>query len=296
MSDETMAVARQNGSVDDATAVVPPVDVPPALDPTPPHVRRSASNGHAAGSAYPPTAETRPVRRQPATNGRHGNGRRKAPPDEPRRSGGGWGGRILILLAVLALLSVIAMAQFLVKGAINKDQGDDSPKKAPKTAAPAAPAGQKVPIVAAVDFDPAPDGNGEEHPEDVANTYDGDPDSAWQTMSYKRRPELGGTKDGVGIVYDLGAPVDVARVTVSLVGEPTSLELRIPKDDTTRSPESADGWKPVAQLEDVKEGNAVLKPATPTKTRYVLVWLTSLPKESDGNGYRGEISEVSVQR
>jgi putative peptidoglycan lipid II flippase len=40
----------------------------------------------------------------------------------------------------------------------------------------------------------------------------------------------------------------------------------------------------------------VLKPATPVKTRYVLVWLTSLPKESDGNGYRGEISEVEVQR
>jgi hypothetical protein len=38
----------------------------------------------------------------------------------------------------------------------------------------------------------------------------------------------------------------------------------------------------------------VLKPTSPTKTRYVLVWLTSLPQESDGNGYRGEISEVTI--
>jgi hypothetical protein len=30
------------------------------------------------------------------------------------------------------------------------------------------------------------------------------------------------------------------------------------------------------------------------KTRYVLVWLTKLPK-ADG-GYRGEISEVTVQK
>jgi serine/threonine protein kinase len=36
MSDETVAVARQNGSVDDATVVVPPVQLPPALDPGPP--------------------------------------------------------------------------------------------------------------------------------------------------------------------------------------------------------------------------------------------------------------------
>lgn len=299
MSDETMAVARQNGSIDDATAVVPPVDVPPALDPTPPAVLRSASNGHTAPTPpYQPAADTRPVRRQPVPNGQNGNGngRRKAPPpDEPRRSGGSWGGRILILLAVLALLSVIAMAQFLVKGAINKDQGNDDPKDAPTTSAPPKPASQRVAISKATDFDP--DGDGEERAKDVAKTHDGDPDTSWRTMSYKRRPDLGGLKDGVGVVYDLGSPVDVSQVTVSLVGKPTSLELRVPKNDPTESPEELSGWKSVAELEDAKDGAVVLKPAAATRTRYVLVWLTSLPKESKGdNAFRGEIAEVTVQR
>jgi putative peptidoglycan lipid II flippase len=56
-----------------------------------------------------------------------------------------------------------------------------------------------------------------------------------------------------------------------------------------------DGWKPVATADNAGS-TAALKPAAPVKTRYVLVWLTSLPKESDGNGYRGEIAEVTVLR
>ena len=109
--DETVAIARQNGSIDDATQVVPPTP-PPALDPTPPAYQ---SNGQEQHSAYtdrgrdasgPPPGAT-PVERQ-------------RPPAPARRAEaeGSWGGRILILLAILALLSVVAMAQFLLKGAI----------------------------------------------------------------------------------------------------------------------------------------------------------------------------------
>ena len=292
--DETVAVARQNGSVDDATQVVPSLQVPPALDPTPPPATRQASNGQAPPRpAYTPSPDARPVRRQnPPGHAAKSYGRQK-PPDEPKQRGS-WGGRILILLAVLALLSVIAMAQFLVKGAINKDQGSgDNNNETPQTTAPSAPTNQAVKIVAAKDFDPLPDGNGEEHPEDVPNTYDGKPDTTWTTMSYKKRPDLGGTKDGVGIYYDLGELTDVSQVTVSLVGEGTNLELMVPKTDPSQPASAVSGWKSVASAEDAG-ASAVLKPATPPKTRYVLVWLTSLPKE--GSGYRGEISEVTVQK
>jgi hypothetical protein len=295
MSDETVAVARQNGSVDDATVVVPPIQLPPALDPSPPPVSPAASNGHVEPStAYMPPSDARPVRRQ-APSG-NGNGRRKPPADEPRQRGS-WGGRILILLAVLALLSVIAMAQFLVKGAINKDQGSgDNTQNTPQTSAPPAPpANTTVKIVTAKDFDPPPDGNGSEHPADVPNTFDGKASTTWTTMSYSNRPDLGGIKKGVGIIYDLGTVTDVSQVTVNLVGDGTSLELQVPKVDPSQSASTVDGWKPVATA-DKAGATAVLKPTAAVKTRYVLVWLTRLPKEANGNGYRGEISEVSVQR
>ncbi|WBQ05522.1 protein kinase family protein [Kribbella sp. CA-293567] len=295
--DETVAVARQNGSVDDATQIAPAIQPPPALDPPVPHYQQSAyaeNNGHAAPQpSYATAAETQPVRRQPSPP-QNGNGRRKPPSDEPKQRGS-WGGRILILLAVLALLSVVAMAQFLVKGAINKDQGTDGKTSAPPPAntPPPAASGTPVKIAGAKDFDPEPQGNGEEHPEDVGNTYDGKASTTWTTMSYKRRPDLGGTKDGVGIVYDLGALTDVSKVTVNLVGEPTDLSLMIPKADPAVSAPDVSGWKAVASLE--KQGaQAALTPTAPVKTRYVLVWLTSLPKE--GSGYRGEISEVTVQK
>jgi hypothetical protein len=295
--DETVAVARQNGSIDDATQVVPPVQLPPALDPTPP-VSSYASNGQAPAQAtYMSAAETRPVPRQPkpSHNG-NGHARRKPPPDEPKPRGS-WGGRILILLAVLALLSVIAMAQFLVKGAINKDQGSGGSTNttAPKTTAPPPATNQKVTIVAAKDFDPPPDGNGEEHPADVPNTYDGNPSTTWTTMSYKGRPDLGGTKKGVGIYYDLGQLTNVSQVTVSLVGDGTSLELMVPKSDPSKPATTVGGWQSVATVNQAGT-SAVLKPSAATQTRYVLVWLTSLPKESNGNGYRGEISEVTIQK
>ncbi len=67
----------------------------------------------------------------------------------------------------------------------------------------------------------------------------------------------------------------------------------IPKDDTTKSPAAVSGWTSVAALED-QQKIAELKPAQATETQYVLVWLTSLPK--DGGGYRGEIAEVTVQK
>jgi serine/threonine protein kinase len=298
LSDETVAVARQNGSIDDATVVVPAVDVPPALAPSPPHIAAPpSSNGRLeARPPYEQSPDARPVRRQPpAPNGHSDYGRRKAPEESGARGGGSWGGRILILLAVLALLSVIAMAQFLVKGAITKDQaGDDDAKPGPQaTTAPPQPTNEKAKIVGAKDFDPLPKGSGDEHPDDVPNTYDGKPSTTWTTMSYKRRPDLGGTKEGVGIIYDLGRLTNVAQVTVGLVGDGTNLELRVPKDDPEQSADTASGWKSVAEIEDAGD-TAVLKPATPVKTRYVLVWLTSLPK--DGDGYRGEVSEVTVQR
>ncbi|MGW1344833.1 protein kinase family protein [Kribbella sp. NPDC002412] len=284
--DETVAIARQNGSIDDATQVVPPT--PPALDPTPPAYQ---SNGQQTQSAYQAPTETRPSRRQPPPPS-NGNGHRRR--DEPKPKGS-WGGRILILLAVLALLSVIAMAQFLLKGGLNDGTGgsDDAGKStAPQSSAPPSATAGPVKIVSGKDFDP--EGDKEEHPEDVRNTFDGKSDTTWDTMTYRNKPNLGGLKDGVGIIYDLGASTSVSKVAVALKGDGTDLEIMVPKGDTTKSPSAVSGWTSVANQEDQPAGTSVLTLSKPTETQYVLVWLTKLPKA--GNGYRGEISEVTIQK
>lgn len=285
--DETVQVARQNGSIDDATQVVPQAP-PPAIDPTPGY-GAEATGYRPPQPAYDPATDTRPVRRQPP----NGNGRRR---DEPKPKGS-WGGRILILLAILALLSVIAMAQFLLKGAMNNDQADaDGGAKSsapPQTSTtPSATTGGAAKIVAAKDFDP--EGDKTERPKDVPNTYDGDPSTIWKTQTYRNKPNLGGLKPGVGIIYDLGAKTPVSNVAVALQGDDTTVQLMVPEGDTSKSPTSISGWKAVATEEDQREGTVNLKPSAPTETRYVLVWLTKLPKVS--GGYQGIISEVSIQK
>ncbi|TDD27843.1 hypothetical protein E1218_09265 [Kribbella turkmenica] len=290
--DETVAIARQNGSIDDATQVVPPT--PPAVDPTPSAYQSNGQDQQRA--AYATAPQTRPVRRQapPPSNG---NGHRRRA-DEPKPKGS-WGGRILILLAVLALLSVVAMAQFLLKGGLNNEQGtgseDGGTTTAPQTSGPPSATGSAVTIAGAKDFDPKPDGNGEEHPDEVPNTYDGKASTTWTTMSYSRA-NLGGQKPGVGIVYDLGEPTAVSKVSVALVRDGTSVELMVPKGDTSKSPAASSGWTAVATEEDQPEGTTVLTPSQPTETRYVMVWLTKLPKDDKGGKFRGEISEVTIQR
>lgn len=292
LTDETVAIAQQNGSVDDATVVVPAVSMPPAIDPAAPASNRPAPNG------APPVAEpvtpvphqgSRPVRRRGGNgaDGGHGNGGRRRP-DPPEKSGGRWGGRILILLAILALLSVIAMAQFLAKGAFRNDQGDT--KDAPQTPTNTAPANKTIKVAGAKDFDPRPKGNGEEHRDDVPKTYDGKVTSTWTTQEYY--DPLSKLKPGVGIIYDLGAVTQVSQVSIQLKGDPYTIELRIPSDPA-ESPSKLKDWKVTSKVEGIGE-TAVLKPDIAARTRFILVWLTEIPES--GDRHRGEIAEVSIER
>ncbi|TDD62374.1 hypothetical protein E1263_04250 [Kribbella antibiotica] len=290
--DEAVQTARQNGSIDDATQVVPQAP-PPALDPTPPAYQ--SSNGQAETAAYAPVEPRPAARRQTPPPSSGGGSRRRA--DEPKRKGS-WGGRILILLAILALLSVVAMAQFLLKGAMNNGQTDDpgaGGSTQPSTTTKPSTSGAVAKIVSAKDFDPEPAGNGTEHPKDVPNSYDGKTSTVWDTQEYNNRPDFGGVKPGVGIIYDLGASTPISKVTVTLKGDSTSLQIMVPKDDTTKSPSTVNGWRSVSNMDDQPDGAVTLTPATPTESRYVLVWLTSIPAVSSSK-YQGAIAEVSIQK
>ena len=114
-------------------------------------------------------------------------------------------------------------------------------------------------------------------------------------MQYFGSPKLGNLKRGVGLVLDLGAPQPVRSVQLSLSGAGTAVEFRVPQSDpaqTTTPPMSSDkSWRTVTAEPNAVE-TATLAAEQGVTTRYVLVYLTSLPKE--GNGYRGGIYEVEV--
>lgn len=202
----------------------------------------------------------------------------------PRPANRRW---LVILLALAMLVLCTSLARAAWKGLHG---GGQKP-----SAAPAAPTTHQPTSVD--DFDPVGDGgNAEENPNLVKQAWDGNPKTAWQSLVYLNNPKFGKLKHGVGLVVDLGQQVEVGRVKVSIEGGATGVQLRVPKDGKVEQApsKSASEWRVVAE-DTAATGTVTLAPKATVTTRYVLVYLTSLPKLS-GNKYRGGIAEITVER
>jgi hypothetical protein len=138
--------------------------------------------------------------------------------------------------------------------------------------------------VAIRDFDP--EGDKQENPDQVHNAVDGVPITTWATSLY-RTATFGGLKQGVGLLLDLGKLNDLHTVQVGFSAPGAAVELRVSQD----TPTDAAGMQTVAAASAGPQVTS-LTPTAGTKARYVLIWITSLPK--DGSGYRVGISELRV--
>jgi hypothetical protein len=132
-----------------------------------------------------------------------------------------------------------------------------------------------------------PHGDGQENDELAALAIDHDPATAWTTSTYTR-PDLGGLKDGVGLVLDLGAVRRVSGVTVRLTGRGTNLQV----GTSTRPGLSPDHFRTVASAERVSD-RVVFRLDPTLRARYVMVWITRLPAVP--GGYQAGIAEVSLR-
>jgi len=164
---------------------------------------------------------------------------------------------------------------------------------------PSAPSGPTtVTIAAGRDFDPTADGgNGEEFPDLVPLTYDGNPDTAWTSETYLNNPKMGGLKPGVGLIYDLGTAHAVTQVTLTMGAVPVTVELRIPATDPAGAAPPADSqtqWTPIVAPAAYTTSPIVMTPATPATTRWVLVYFSSLAPVSDKR-FQAIVDEVTVQ-
>ena len=245
-----------------------------------------------------------PERTSRHTSGRSGHGTGSLPPvwgpdaDRPVEDDdtGGWdthdaGKSWLRLAAIVALCLLLAFAVIVAFNLGRGSQGPettsaDDPSSGQSQNQPAKP----LRIAGVSDFDPQADPS-EENPDLARLAIDGDPSTAWQTLTYEGNPELGGLKDGVGLVVDLGDPVDVSEVDLTLLGQPYDLEI-LAADEESGAPTSADGLAQVASAQNA--GPKVdLKLDGSVTTRYLVVWLTSLPPYS--GGYKGQVAEIVVR-
>ncbi len=214
-------------------------------------------------------------------------------PDEPVDAhdeplpGRSW---LRLAVAVAVVLAVVVATVFAFN--LGRGSGTDStPARASSTSPSAsATARTKLAITQVSDFDPEGDPP-EENPDLTRFAVDGKPGTAWETLTYRGNPKLGGLKSGVGLRLDLGKAVRVGQVRLTFLGSPTGVQiLAAPGADS--APTSTDGLRTVAS--DGGAGtSATLTLKKPVTTRWLVVWLTSLPAVP--GGYQGRVAEISVR-
>ncbi|MRK00008.1 protein kinase [Aeromicrobium sp. S22] len=192
------------------------------------------------------------------------------------------GDRGLVLLGVVGALVIVSLLAVLVSRSKEEASGPVDPTSPVRV----------LPVQRVVDFDPLGE-DGRENGDQAPSIVDGKPSTSWRTSTYFGSPRLGGLKDGVGVVLDLGGPREVTSLRLRLVGDPTDIEIFTATDDTRRLPSSRRGLEQVAGLQGAASDASISLPRD-TMTRYVVVWLTSLPEVAPGE-FRGEISEVVVR-
>jgi putative peptidoglycan lipid II flippase len=252
-----------------------------------------------AASAPPTTQHTRvsagrPASR-PAAPNRPAGGKPPVPPPGTQQRRRRWIG-LLLVLAVLLIAAGIISAIVLDRRLSSSPDPQASSDQTGTTADRAPTEPKTLTIANARDFDPQGEDK-TENPDEVSLAYDGNPATRWRTVQYFGNPKLGNLKRGVGLVLDLSAPQAVSSVQLKLSGTGTAVEFRVPQTDPSQTPKppmnSDKRWRTVAAESKAGE-SATLTAEQGVTTRYVLVYLTSLPKE--GNGYRGGIYEVEVMQ
>lgn len=219
------------------------------------------------------------------------------PPTRPLRKPATDGPRPRRWLALAAAMGLLLLATG-IGSAVVLNQQDASPEPGQQDTtgqASAAPPAGPLQIAGVRTFDPQGDPPNDENNGEARLAVDGDPKTRWRTVRYLGNPELGGLKRGVGLVVDLGTPVPVNGVNLRLSGNGTDVQIRVPKTDpatVTKPPLTSDSqWRTVGKQAKATS-TAAISLKDPVTTRFVLVYLTSLPKE--GSGYRGGIYEVEV--
>ena len=198
-------------------------------------------------------------------------------------------------LAAVAFIAVVGIVGYNVGrnvGELPRRPGAlDALVASTPSAAPGVTAGVRIdlrkPPVTVRDYDPY-SRDRTEQPDSVPNAYDQDLSTLWSTDGY-RTPEFGGLKPGVGLLIDLGVPTALASVQVGMTTAGADVDLRA----TNTLGENADDLTVVTRSNDSKQV-ADLK-ASPTPSRYWLVWFTALPKADDGR-YRLGVAELVLTR
>ncbi len=201
----------------------------------------------------------------------------------------------LIALLVVVLLGVLVGKQFsdvvsktddgtaVVPTSDGSTDGEATTEGGESTA-PGEPVA--LPPVSAAVYDPFGDGE-PENDDQVGLSYDGDPGSAWQTLTYQSTPEFGNLKPGVGIIFDLGEERSINAIELATNLPGGAVEIRV-----GAAPDAALESYPVVGTLDPFGDTGSVALEEPVRARFVIVWFVRLV-ESNG-GFKGALAECRI--
>lgn len=198
----------------------------------------------------------------------------QAPSRDPSR-------RWQLVLVGLVALGLISGITGVLANQLNRQSVPPAPKQA-------------YVATGAQDFDPKADGgDARENPDLAPLTVDGNTATVWKTERYGKSANFNGRKPGAGVIVDLGEAKPIAWIVLTLGEAPTTGEVLVPvASDAAAAPlDKVASWRRVTGFEP-STGPVRLRLDRPVTARYVLVYLTKLPRV--GENYQGTIAEIQI--
>ncbi|UUN27994.1 protein kinase family protein [Streptomyces sp. FIT100] len=196
-----------------------------------------------------------------------------------------------LLIAALGLGSWQIADRLLDRDAANPDPGNTQTTDEDQNDKPKAP----LPLAIQDAEEYAPDGK-PQNAADVGNTYDDDSSSYWRTKYYLDGPDLvPSIKQGVGIVYDLGAAKEISAASIALRYGGPHTKVSLYAVDSLSPSGPVESMKKIATTQ-TNDSSAKLTMKEPVNSRYVLLWMTAMPYSPQdgvsGAGYKQAITDV----
>ena len=185
------------------------------------------------------------------------------------------GQRRLVPLAVVMALVAGALAVVVALGGRDGGGGDGGGQQA------GSGNGHPIAVTSVSTFDPV--GDGEENENRARLATDGNPATSWATDRYNTRA-FGGLKPGVGLVLQLGQPVDLAGLRITSATSEWAASVYV----ADRPAGDLSGWgSPVAEQSGI-DGDVQFDLGG-QRGSAVLVWITD-----PGTANRAEVAEVGL--
>jgi hypothetical protein len=236
----------------------------------------------------------------------HPNGSPQQEPAEPSRPGRKWATAVAALVVVFVALACYDLISGEVASANRPSSSGPAAEAAPRATAAAlarsgipapslrpsntaspAPSGAVRLLTVASATAYGPDGGSDgDHPDLAPGIINGGDGQPWRSSWYVT-PTFGKLQSGTGLLLDMGETVNLSRVRLVL-GTPVGADVQVRVGNLSVPSELA-----VAASASGVGGTVELPVTSAASGRYVLIWFTQLPPDSQGK-YQVSVYSATV--